>query len=163
MTTERRVEDNMVVSLSYKVRLDDGQLVDFSEDEPFQYIHGQGTIIPGLEEALTGMQPGESKQVTIPPERAYGERVEGATQWIPRAAFPTDETLVTGMIFQVESEEGQLVPIFVKEIEKDRVLVDYNHPLAGETLHYAVTIEDVRPATEEELAHGHVHGGATHP
>jgi FKBP-type peptidyl-prolyl cis-trans isomerase SlyD len=153
----------MVVSLTYEVRLDDGQLVDFSEDEPFQYIHGQGAVIPGLEEALAGMKPGESKKVTIPPKQAYGERVEGATQWIPRAAFPVEEDLVPGMVFQVEDEEGQAAPIFVKEIEEERVLVDYNHPLAGETLHYAVTIEDVRPATEEELAHGHVHGGAAHP
>ena len=162
MTDEQKVRKDTVVTLNYTVALDNGEVIDSSaEGAPLQYVHGQHNIIPGLEKALDGMESGESAEVTITPEEAYGERVEDAASWYPRDAFPVED-LEPGMAFQVEDEEGDRVMIFIEKVEEERVLVDYNHPLAGETLHFDVTVLDVRPATPEELAHGHVHHEGHH-
>lgn len=152
------IQDNMVVSIDYTVKLDDGEVVDTSVGrEPLQYIHGQDMIIPGLEKALKGMQSGDSQTLIIPPAEAYGERLEGAQQWLPRDVFPADMILEPGMPFQAQDQNDHLVTLYVSEVQDDQVEVDYNHPLAGETLHFEVTIMGIRPATEQELAHGHVH------
>ncbi len=155
------VQNNMVISLDYTVRLEDGQSIDSSTGKtPLQYLHGHQNIIPGLEEALTGMKVGESHpHIIVPPEKAYGERAAEATEWLPRDIFPPDENPQPGMTFAADDESGETYPMFIKEVKPDSVLVDYNHPLAGETLFFEVTIVDVRPATPEELAHGHVHNG----
>ncbi|MEA3396103.1 MAG: peptidylprolyl isomerase [Chloroflexota bacterium] len=154
------VQNNMVVSLDYTARLKDGQSVDSSTGKtPLQYLHGHQNIIPGLEEALTGMKVGESHlNIIVPPEKAYGARAK-ATEWLPRDLFPSDGETQPGMAFVAEDKSGETYPMFIKEVKPDSVLVDYNHPLAGETLHFEVTVVDVRPATPEELAHGHVHNG----
>lgn len=154
------VQNNMVVSLDYTVRLEDGQSIDSSIGKtPLRYLHGHQNIIPGLEEALTGMRVGENHpHIIVPPEKAYGARTE-ATEWLPRDIFPVDGEIQPGMTFAVEDESGETYPLFIKEVKTDNVLVDYNHPLAGKTLSFEVTVVDVRPATPEELAHGHVHNG----
>lgn len=154
------VQNNMVVSVDYTARLKDGQSIDSSIGKtPLRYLHGHQNIIPGLEEALTGMKVGEShSNISVPPEKAYGKRTE-TTEWLPRNIFPSDEEPQPGMTFAADDESGKTYPMFIKEVKPDSVLVDYNHPLAGETLFFEVTVVDVRPAMPEELAHGHVHNG----
>ncbi len=159
MTEEnKQVQQDTVVSVDYTVKLDSGEIVDSSKGgQPLEYLHGHKNIIPGLESALEGMKVGESKSVTVAPADAYGERVEEAMEWFPRNAFPADIELAPGMMFQAHDAQGNIIMLVVSEVADDKVLVDYNHPLAGQTLHFDVTVVDIRPATAEEIAHGHVH------
>ncbi len=148
----------MVVSIDYNVKLDDGELLDTSQGrEPLSYIHGHGMIIPGLEKALTGMKLGDSQALIIPPAQAYGDYVDGAQQWLPKEVFPSDMPLEPHTSFQAKDQNDELVTLYITEVQEDRVGVDYNHPLAGETLHFEVTVVALRQATEQEIAHGHVH------
>jgi FKBP-type peptidyl-prolyl cis-trans isomerase SlyD len=166
MSTEKlAIADNMVVSMDYTLRLDDGQVVDSSEGrEPLMFLHGRGQIIPGLEKELYGMKTGDAKKVAVSPTEGYGESDDDAFQLYPRDMFPDDMELTEGMgLHMRDTESGQVVEAYIYEIRDDGVVLDFNHPLAGETLYFDVKIADVRPATSEELAHGHAHGaGHTH-
>jgi FKBP-type peptidyl-prolyl cis-trans isomerase SlyD len=153
-----KIGNNAVVSLQYKLTNNAGEVLDSSEgDEPLVYLHGSDSIIPGLENALTGKSVGEQLQVTIPPEEGYGDFDDTLIQVIPRDAFEGIDEIQPGMQFQAENPEGQLQIVCVKEIADDGVTIDANHPLAGEVLNFDVTVELVRKATAEELEHGHVH------
>lgn len=157
-----QISDNSVVNIHYTLTNDAGDVLDSSEGrEPLAYLHGHHQIIPGLENALAGKSAGDELNVTIAPEDAYGLRVEEAVQTVPREAFAQVPDLAVGMQLHGESPQGPM-SVVVKEINEDSVVVDANHPLAGETLHFAVKIESVRAATESELAHGHAHGGDGH-
>ncbi|RME80572.1 MAG: peptidylprolyl isomerase [Caldilineae bacterium] len=161
MTTESlTVRDGIVVSFNYTLRLADGELLDSSEqDGPLQYLHGYNQIIPGLENAMAGMKVGDAKDVVVAPEDAYGERVPNAKQLVPHDAFGDDADLELGMQLQLQdTETGSIFTAFVSEIRPEGVVLDFNHPLAGETLYFHVDIADLREATPEEIAHGHVHG-----
>jgi FKBP-type peptidyl-prolyl cis-trans isomerase SlyD len=163
MTSQQNtVEKDQVVSLHYTLRDDEGEVLDTSAGrDPLQIIQGAGQIIPGLEESLYGMEIGDEKQVTVKPEKAYGEVDPDAFQIVPRDRFPDDVDLQEGMGFRMrDSETGETMVAYVHELRPTGVLLDLNHPLAGETLDFQVRIEDVRPATEEELEHGHVHDGS---
>lgn len=164
MNETARVADEMVVSLDYTLRLDDDQVVDSSQGhEPLEFIQGQGHIIPGLERELYGMEVGERKQVTVSAAEGYGDRDDDRMQVVTREAFGPGAELQTGMGVQMqEPESGQVFQGTISEINVDNVLIDFNHPLAGETLHFDVTIAGLRPATEDELDHGHVHGPHGH-
>ena len=153
------VGDDKVVSLDYTLRLEDGEVVDSSSGrDPLEFIQGQGQIIPGLEKELYGMEVGEEKAVTVNPEEGYGERLADRVQTVPRNAFPDDMDLEEGMQVRLQdSNSGQVFEAFVVEIQPENVVLDFNHPLAGETLHFDVKITDVREATDDELNHGHVH------
>jgi FKBP-type peptidyl-prolyl cis-trans isomerase SlyD len=153
-----KIGNNSVVSLQYKLTNDAGEVLDSSEgDEPLVYLHGSDSIIPGLENVLTGKNAGEQLQVTVPPEEGYGQFDDALIQVIPRDAFEGIDEIQPGMQFQAENPEGQLQIVCVKEIADDGVTIDANHPLAGEVLNFDVTVELVRKATAEELEHGHVH------
>lgn len=156
-----KVADDVVVSLDYTLRLESEEVVDTSEGrEPLEYIHGQGSIIPGLERELEGMSVGESREVVIEPGDAYGNIDPDNYQAVPRSAFPPDMELEEGMALGMRDRDtGEVIQASVAEIRDDSVLLDLNHPLAGEKLHFQVHIADLRPATDEELAHGHVHDG----
>lgn len=157
------VEDDMVVSLDYTLRLDDGQVVDTSDDaEPLEFLQGRGQIIPGLERRLYGMQIGEEKEVVVPPDDGYGEFDPEAFQQVPMDAFPADMELEAGMGMELMSESGEPFLAFVSEVGPEGVVLDFNHPLAGETLYFTVKIAGLRQPTSEELAHGHVHGHDSH-
>ncbi|MCO6456032.1 MAG: peptidylprolyl isomerase [Pirellulaceae bacterium] len=157
-----RIAKNTVVAIDYTLRDDDGQVLDSSEgDEPLFYLHGSGSIIPGLERELDGKQVGDSLEVCVGPEDGYGERNEALRQEVPRDQFDDVEDLDVGMQFRVNSDVGPMV-ITVVDIADDIVTVDGNHPLAGLTLNFAVTVREVRVATDEEVAHGHVHGPGGH-
>lgn len=149
----------MVVSLEYVLRLDDQNVVDTSAgSDPLEFLQGHGQIIPGLERALQGMSVGEEKDVVVAPSEGYGERDSNAFQLIPLDAFPSDVTLEPGMGLELLDSSGQPLLAFVAELRADGVMLDFNHPLAGETLHFNVKVVALRSATVEELSHGHVHG-----
>ncbi|HMT21351.1 MAG TPA: peptidylprolyl isomerase [Promineifilum sp.] len=153
------VADGLVVSLAYTLRLDDGEEIDSAtSDDPLVYLHGAQNIIPGLEQALTGMKIGDARSVTVQPVDAYGEFDEEAFELVPYDAFPADVDLEEGMGLQmVDGETGRQVEAFISELLDDGALLDLNHPLAGEILHFNVEVVGLRRATTDEIAHGHAH------
>jgi FKBP-type peptidyl-prolyl cis-trans isomerase SlyD len=156
-----QVQKNSVVTIDYTLTGPDGQVIDTSVGrEPLPYLHGAGNLIPGLEKALEGKSAGESVKVTVPPEEAYGVRDEKLVQSAPKSAFQSPN-ISQGMQFRSDTPAGPRV-FTVTKIEGDTVTVDGNHALAGVTLNFDVSIKDVRSATKEEIAHGHVHGPGGH-
>jgi FKBP-type peptidyl-prolyl cis-trans isomerase SlyD len=153
------VVNEVVVQLEYTLRLDDGEIVESTdEDGPIEFLQGAGEIIPGLEQALYGMHVGEAKEVSVDPEQGYGEYDAEAYEVVPLDIFPDDVDLELGMPVELYDEENdETLEGFVTEVRTDSVLLDMNHPLAGETLFFTVKVVGVRPATPEELAHGHAH------
>ena len=155
------VTNNVVVSIHYTVRDEDGVQLDSSVGrEPLTYLHGAHNIIPGLELALEGKAIGDQLQVNIVPEEAYGEYLDHLVESVPRDSFG-DNPLEVGMRFEAQTNQGP-VSVVVTSIDEDLVTVDGNHPLAGKSLSFDVTIEDIRDASEEEVAHGHAHGAGGH-
>lgn len=157
-----KIAEKHVVTINYTLKDNDDNIIDKSDDGSFCYLHGANNIIPGLENALTGKSSGEDISVTIVPEEGYGTRDDAKIQAVPRDAFPPDQTLEPGMQFHAEGPEGQAVMVTIATVENDTVTVDGNHPLAGVTLNFDVTIADIREASAEELEHGHVHGPNGH-
>ena len=157
-----KISKHRVAVLDYTLTGDDGQIIDASHDGSFVYLHGAGSIIPGLQKALDGRKPGESLRVVIETADAYGERDLGKIQRIPRDRFPPDAELSVGMRFQAQSQHGHAQVVTLTGLEGSDVIVDANHPLAGQRLHFAVTVLSVRSAKKEEITHGHVHGPGGH-
>ncbi len=164
MSDKLTVNDNMVVSMDYTLHLDSGEMVDSSEGrEPLAFLQGHGQIIPGLERELVGMAVGDAKKVTVTPADGYGERDAEALQVFPHDAFPDDMALSVGMPLHMrDTETGHVLQAFVAELGDAGVVVDFNHPLAGATLHFDVKIISLREATSAELEHGHAHGPDGH-
>ncbi len=157
-----QVADRTVVSIHYELTNEDGEVLDSSEgQDPLAYLHGYRNIIPGLERALVGKSVGDRFRVTLSPEEAYGERDEALVQTVARSEIDLHGGLKEGMRVEAESPNGRRV-YTVSEILGDQVRLDGNHPLAGETLRFAVEVTNIRHATEEELAHGHVHSPGHH-
>lgn len=154
-----QVAANKVVAINYTLTNNDGQVLDSSQGrEPLLYLHGHSNIIPGLEKALEERAVGDQVEVTVQPEDAYGERDDAMIQQVSREAFQGVEDIQPGMQFQTQGPGGALL-VTVIEAGDEEVTIDANHPLAGETLNFAVTIESVREASEEEVQHGHPHEG----
>jgi len=161
--SEQVVADGMVVTLDFTLTLSDGQVADSTEGEmPLRFIVGQGQLLPGLEDAMRGMVVNEERDITLRPEDAYGEWDEEALEEIGRTELPEDVELEEGMPLEVTDTEGETYEATVYEVRDESVVLDYNHPLAGETLNFHVKVIDVRPATPTELDHGHVHGEDGH-
>ena len=157
-----QVADNMAVSIHYTLTNDDGEVLDSSiGDEALVYLHGGGNIISGLEKALHGKVAGDKFNVRIAPEDAYGELMEEMIQVISRDMFEGIDNIEVGMQFHADVSSGTGV-VTVVNIEDDDITIDGNHPLAGLALTFDVEVIDVRPATEEEAAHGHIHGAGCH-
>jgi FKBP-type peptidyl-prolyl cis-trans isomerase SlyD len=157
-----QIAKDKVVTIDYTLTDGQGTVLDSSQGgEPLSYIQGAGSIIPGLEAALEGKSIGEALQVTIAPDQAYGERDESLMQTVSRGLFEGADQVEVGMRFRVQSD-SELQVITVVGVEGDTVTIDGNHPLAGVTLNFDVTIRGVRDATGEELSHGHVHGSEAH-
>ena len=154
-----QIGDKKVVRIDYTLKNAGGEVLDTSEGgEPLSYLHGAHQIVPGLERELAGMQAGDSKDVVVQPDDGYGQPDPQGIFGVPRAAFPADADLKVGDTFMGEDDEGGAVPVRVVELKEDTVVVDANHPLAGETLFFHVDVREVRDATLEELMHGHAHG-----
>jgi FKBP-type peptidyl-prolyl cis-trans isomerase SlyD len=161
--SESLIADGQVVIMQYTLRADDGTVLDESTpDDPMAYLHGAENIVPGLEKALEGKAVGFKGKITVSPEDGYGEREEDEPDAIPRAAFPPDMEIEPGMTFMAEGPNNEHAPIWVLAVEGDKVIVDSQHPLAGKTLHFDVEVIGIRPATRDELAHGHPHGADGH-
>ncbi|ABN60744.1 peptidylprolyl isomerase [Shewanella baltica] len=152
-----KITQHSAVTIHYRLSDQEGRLLEDSFDsEPMLYLHGTENLIPGLEAALDGKTKGEKLDVTISAEEAYGPYHDGLRQAVPLEAFGDIEDIVPGMRFIAETEMGQR-PVQVMEVKDDVVIVDGNHPLAGQSLNFSVEIVDVREASAEEIAHGHIH------
>lgn len=150
--SELKIADDMVVGLDYRLRLDDGEVVETSANgEPLEFLQGQGHIVSGLEQALYGMALGDKKSVEIEPADGYGEADPNAFEVIPRDTFPPDLELPPGKHLHMRDQSGKDFTAIVVETRPNSVLLDFNHPLAGETLFYDVKIASLRTATSEEL------------
>ncbi|KAA8996351.1 peptidylprolyl isomerase [Affinibrenneria salicis] len=157
-----KVAKDLVVSLAYQVRTEDGVLVDESPvSAPLDYLHGHGSLISGLETALEGRAIGERFDVKVASNDAYGNYDENLVQRVPKEVFVGVDELQVGMRFLADTDQGQ-VPVEITAVEDDHVVVDGNHMLAGQNLSFNVEVVSIRAATEEELAHGHVHGEHDH-
>lgn len=155
------VSQNTVVSLSYELYDSDGKLIEKAES-PLEYLHGgYSGIFPLVEKALDGKAVGDTCRVRLTPADAFGEYDAELVRIEARDRFP--ETVDVGMQFQGESSgNGETIVYTVTDIADGKVVVDGNHPLAGQTLNFECIIAAVRAATQEELSHGHVHGAHGH-
>ncbi|MEP5566206.1 MAG: peptidylprolyl isomerase [Halioglobus sp.] len=152
------IGDKLVVTIHYTLTDESGETIDSSEgQEPLAYLHGAGNLIPGLERELVGKTAGASLRATIAPEDGYGEFHPELIETVPREAFEGVDQIEAGMAFEAEGSDGQARRIVVKEVSDDGIIIDGNHPLAGVELNFDVQVIDVREASEEEIAHGHVH------
>jgi FKBP-type peptidyl-prolyl cis-trans isomerase SlyD len=157
-----QIADGSVAIFHYTLKNDAGEVLDTSAGkDPMAYLHGAGNIVPGLEKRLTGCKAGDAFDVRIAAEDAYGERSQ-ELQEVPRDAFPKGLDVKAGMMFQAQTPDGDVVPLWVHAVEADVVVVDPNHPLAGVALNFSVQVLEVRAASQEELQHGHVHGPGGH-
>jgi len=152
------IQDKKVVSFHYTLTNPEGEQVESSRDtQPMSYLHGAGNIIPGLENAMTGKTAGDEFQVTVEAAEAYGERNEDKVHRIPAKHFKNPNKLLPGQIVGLQTQQGPMQVTVVK-VGRFNVDVDANHPLAGQALTFDVEVTEVRDASAEEVAHGHVHG-----
>lgn len=157
------IEKNQVVAVHYTLNaLEENGEKSFIEktdaDNPFTFLYGVGMMLPKFEEELQGMSAGEQKSFTITAEEGYGEKQEDATVQLPVQMFEQSGMPPVGAILPLQDPEGNHVNAVVLEVSPEAVTVDLNHPMAGKTLHFDIEVVATRPATEEELAHGHAHG-----
>ncbi len=156
------IAKDSVVTMNYTLKNDAGEVMDTSDGrEPLVYLHGVGALIPGLENELEGKSADDALKVVIAPENAYGNRRDDLLRVVSKDGFQGEEELNVGMRVQLDTEQGPVVAV-VSNITGTEVTLDLNHPLADMTLHFDVKIESVRAASEEEIAHGHVHGEGGH-
>lgn len=158
------IQKDKVVTMHYHLtNTDDGQVLDSSQGgDPLTYLHASGTIIPGLEQALAGLDVGATTTVQVAPADAYGEFDEQMVQNLPRAEFDGIDNLEVGMRLQAQDQDGNEFVVHIASIEGDEVVIDGNHPLAGVPFTFEIEIVAVRDATTEELEHGHAHGEGDH-
>jgi FKBP-type peptidyl-prolyl cis-trans isomerase SlyD len=157
-----KVAKDVVVSLAYQVRTEDGVLVDESPvSAPLDYLHGHGSLIVGLEKALEGHEAGDSFDVRVNADEGYGSYDENLVQRVPKGVFMGADELEVGMRFLADTDQGP-VPVEITAVEDEHVVVDGNHMLADQDLNFHVEVIAIREATEEELQHGHVHGEHDH-
>jgi FKBP-type peptidyl-prolyl cis-trans isomerase SlyD len=154
-----KISNNSVVSFHFTLNVNGQKIESSFGSEPLVYLHGGHGIVPGLEEALNGRSKGEKLNVTLPPEKAYGHRSDELVQKVPRDRFPDD--LKAGMQFQADGPQGPMI-ITITNVGEKEVTIDANPEMAGQTLNFEIEVMDVRDATKEELAHGHVHGPGGH-
>jgi FKBP-type peptidyl-prolyl cis-trans isomerase SlyD len=157
-----QVAKDAVVAFHYTLTDETGATIDSSrEAEPLAILHGHGALIAGVEAALVGRAVGERFQVTVSPEEGYGVRDESRTQRVPKKYFQDGDRLKAGMVTVLRTQQGAHQVTVVK-VGATVIDIDGNHPLAGKTLNFDIEITDVREASAEELAHGHVHGAGGH-
>jgi FKBP-type peptidyl-prolyl cis-trans isomerase 2 len=140
-----KVGPNKTVVFDYLLYGQDGELIECSpEGEPLSFVFGEGSIIPGLENEMEGMEPGESKDVTVEPEDAYGLRDPGLVQQVPKERFEDGPSLEIGMSYVGKTDTGQVVNFLITGMDDRNVEIDLNHPLAGMSLRFNVTVKDVQ-------------------
>jgi len=158
-----QIDKNKVVSFHYKLSDDAGaEIEDSRGNEPLVIMFGHGNIIAGLEQAMAGHVAGDHFDVVVPPAQGYGERRDNFTQRVPKKYFRDADHLKPGDTTVLNTQDGRQQMVQIVKVGSSVIDVDLNHPMAGKTLHFGIEITDVRDATEEELAHGHVHGPGGH-
>jgi FKBP-type peptidyl-prolyl cis-trans isomerase SlyD len=154
------IADGVVVQFHYTLTNDEGTIIDSSDGrDPLPYLHGAGNIVPGLERQMEGKRPGDHFRAVVEPGEGYGERSERPLERVPLDAFPPGVIPQEGMQFLVEGPGGQPMPIWVSRVTPEAAFIDFNHPLAGVRLNFDVQVVELRPATDQEVEHGHPHGG----
>ena len=139
-----KIEDGKTVVIHYEGRLEDGTVFDSSRSrEPLEFVFGSGSIIPGLEKGLEGLEKGDKKEISVEAKDAYGEKNPEAIQKVSKEQFPSDITPEVGMQLMAQTETSE-IPVVVTEIEEDYVMIDFNHPLAGKNLIFDIEVMDVR-------------------
>lgn len=162
-----KIDKNTVASVTYALEVE-GELVEKTDkSNPLTFLVGVGMMIPGFEQQLVGKQPGDNYDITVQPEDAYGESDPQAIVDLPKDVFKVDgelqdDLLVEGNVIPLQDQNGSPLQAVVLEVGEDTVKMDFNHMLAGKTLHFKGEIVDVREATAEEINHGHVHGPDGH-
>lgn len=150
-----KIRKNCVVCMDYTIRLANGEVVESSVgQEPLTYLHGRRQIVPGVEKAIENLESGALLEVVVPPAEAYGQRDPAGVFVVPRASFPISEDVGPGMMFSASRPDGKSITFRVIEANDELVLVDTNHPLAGETLHISIQVHHVRAASSAELHTG---------
>ena len=159
MTEALKVTDGLVISMDYTLKVDE-RIVDTSDGhEPIEFIQGIGNIVPGLERELYGLVIGDIKNVIVKAKDGYGEFDKGAFMDVPRHDFPAEIPMEIGTQLALHDQQGRPMHASIAQIGDESVKLDFNHPMAGKELHFSVKITGLRAATNEELEHGHVHGG----
>ncbi len=159
------IQEGKIAAIWYTLTNKDGQVLDSNRKggKPLAFLAGAGNIIKGLEEQLIGKKKDESLTVKVAPEKAYGMPDPERFQPIPKASLPSEVPIEVGTQLTATGESnGQAQIVRIHEILEDEVIVDFNHPLAGQELTFEVTVVGVRDATEEEISHGHPHGPHGH-
>ncbi len=149
--------DNMVVTLDYTMLVDEEILESTDDGEPIEFIQGIGQVIPGLETALYGMKVSEKKTVVIEPEDAYGDYDPESLEIAEKEEFSEEIPLDVGTFLDLRDDEENVLSAQIIEEDEDTVTLDFNHPLAGKTLTFEITVSALRPGSDEELEHGHAH------
>ena len=157
-----KIEKDRVVRFHYAVAEAGKEAVENSKDggQPLAILFGHGNIIPGLEKAMEGKEAGDSFKAAVPAAEAYGERREGLSQRIPKKHFGAQK-LEPGMQVVLQTNFGPRA-VTIEKVGMSVVDVDLNHPMAGKDLDFDIEVVEVREASAEELAHGHVHGDGGH-
>jgi len=157
------LEANKVVTMNFTLTDENGNVLDSTDSGgPFSYISGTGMVLPKLEEVVNRMIIGTKKSLKLTAEDGYGKYNEDAVQAVGKENFPEDFILEAGMEYMASNPDGVQMPFIITNVEAETVTVDFNHPLAGKNLHFDLELLDVRNATAEEFAHGHVHGAGGH-
>lgn len=165
-----KVGKDKVVTLTYTLRFDDvnGEIIQKVDiDRPFVHLFGNGTLLPVFEANIDGCEPEKDFGFALTPQEGYGEFTEEAIIELEKSIFEKegkvdDELLKIGNMITMQDQEGRPIDGRVLEIKDEKVIMDFNHPLAGKNLHFSGKVIDVRDASEEELSHGHVHGDGGH-
>jgi len=153
-----KIAKDRVVSIHYTLTDDDGKTLDSSSGgDPLSYLHGNNGLIPGLEKALEGREQGDSFKTTVAPDEGYGMPNPELVQDVPLEALSGIDGLEVGMTLQSKAPDGRVQLLVVEAIGDSTATLNANHALAGESLHFDVSVEEVREATAEELEHGHPH------
>lgn len=155
-----KVAENTVITMHYAVHSADTTLDSTYDKQPMSFLIGHQQLIEGLEEALLGHEAGETLQVTVPPEKAYGARLDTLVQVVPMDMF-AGMNVQPGMQFRATTDDGEQ-SVIVLDVDEEGVTVDGNHPLSGHTLTFDVELLEVRAATADEIAHGHAHNADGH-
>jgi FKBP-type peptidyl-prolyl cis-trans isomerase SlyD len=158
-----KIATDSIVSLQYTLKSPEGEVIDQSDEaDPLVYLHGHGTLVPGLEKALEGHEVGDLVRAVVPPEEGYGHKSGEPPLHVPREQLPPGLDPEVGMDISATDPDGQTVLFTVVGTTETEILLSSEHPLAGVTLHFEVTVKEVRAATAEEIAHGHAHDGGHH-
>lgn len=149
-----QIRDGLVASIAYTLTVDGKVVEDVNDDEAIEYLHGEENIVPGLEKALVGKKVGDTFEITLAPEEGYGEYEDDLVEQVSREDFDDIEDLKPGLEIELVDDEGAWFEATIKEITDHAVVLDFNTPLAGKTLHYKIKVVAIREATESETEQG---------